>query len=189
MESEQNIIHRLKKGDLEAIQLVIEKYQDYVYTLAFQIVKSSTIAEDLTQDVFIKVYRKIGTFREDSKFSTWLYTITCRTCFNYMSRKKIVFNLSELENVEETKISIDNFYYETDEQKPENLTEILWNAIDKLPYNHGLTITLYYLQQFSIKEISQIMDIPENTIKTNLYRGRAALKLILADKISEEEIL
>ena len=91
MNSEKDLIERLQEGDVKAMEPLMQLHQDYVFTIAMQMVKSSSVAEELTQDVFIKVFRKIATFHEKSKVSTWLYTITYRTCLNYLEKKKIVF--------------------------------------------------------------------------------------------------
>jgi len=189
MEDESILIRRLKNGDTKAMQPLMEKYQDYIYTLIIQIVKSSFIAEELTQDVFIKIYKKIDSFKGDAKFSTWIYTIAYRTGLNHLDKKKIVFNISELNDKDENIVSGENSFSESLFLHDSEVNKILWTAIDSIPLNQGIVITLHYLQQFSVKEIAEMMDVPENTIKTNLFRGRSSLKSILSKKFSEEELL
>ncbi|KAA3618344.1 MAG: RNA polymerase sigma factor [Calditrichaeota bacterium] len=194
MLTEKQLITRLKSGDVDALKLLMQKYQDFVYTLALQMVKSKQVAEELTQDVFIKVFKKINTFAEKSKFSTWLYTITYRSSLNYLEKKQIVFNLSELEhennsdgneilanNIDDAE---ENYTFEESEKQ-----KILWSAIDRLPVQQGSIIMLHYLQQFSIREISEMMTIPASTVKTHLFRGRGLLKSILLKNYSQEELL
>lgn len=194
MLAEKQLINRLKNGDVQALKQLIRAYQDFVYTLAFQMVKSVPVAEELTQDVFIKVFKKIGTFAGKSKFSTWLYTITYRSCLNFLEKKQIVFSISEVENKSATEgndhlfnnadeVEEDFSYEENEKQK------ILWAAIDSLPMQQGIIITLHYLQQFSIREISEMLGVPVNTIKTHLFRGRSLLKSILLKKYSQEDLL
>lgn len=106
MLTEKQLIDRLKSGDTQSLKKIMDLHQDYVYTLVIQMVKLKDVAEELTQDVFIKVYNKINSYEERSKFTTWLYTITYRTCLNYLDKKKIVFNISELNTgTNETDIS------------------------------------------------------------------------------------
>ena len=192
MTTEKQLIDRLKRGDPKAMEPLMELHQDYVYTLIIQMIKSSSAAEELTQDVFVKVFQKIDTYQERSKFSTWLYTVAYRTCLNYLDKKKIVFNLSELgedqvhnynEDQNLSNLAVDLSFKEDEQQN------ILWAAIDGLPMQQGLVITLHYLQQFTVKEISTMLHLPENTVKTHLFRGRNALKTILLNKYSEEELL
>ena len=194
MLTEKQLISRLKKGDVQALKELMEVYQDFVYTLSLQIVKSNTAAEELTQDVFIKVFKKIDSFAERSKFSTWLYTITYHSCLNFLNKKQIVFSISEFENdntLEENdhltnyaNETVEDFRFEENEKQ-----KILWSAIDKLPMQQGIIITLHYLQQFSVREIAEMMSAPVNTIKTHLFRGRILLKSILLKNYSQEELL
>ena len=79
--NENEVIRSLKAGNTDALKNLIDKYQDYVYSIGYQIVKNVEIAEEITQDVFIKVFQKIDSFEERSKFSTWLFTITYRLSY------------------------------------------------------------------------------------------------------------
>ena len=196
---ELQIISRLKRGNYDALKLLMEQYQDYVYSLARRIVKNPEIAEELTQDVFIKVYQKVNTYQYQSKFSTWLYTIAYRTCLNYTGKKKIIFTEGELssqtamdKNTESYLSQIDyNSSKKTDQlDVPDSETkEILWNAIDSLNIQQGLVITLFYLQELSISEIAGLMQAPVNTIKTHLHRGRRNLKEVLLKQYVSEDLL
>lgn len=195
MISEKSIIDRLKNGESKAMEDLLKIHKDYVYTIVIQMVKSSVVAEELTQDVFVKVFKKITLYEEKSKFSTWLYTIAYRTCLNYLEKKKIVFSMSEINNPdhkdnintreikEDQYITLQSQYEENERQK------IVWNAIDAIPLQQGMVITLHYLQQFSVKEIAEMMKVPENTIKTHLFRGRSSIKEILQKHFSQEELL
>lgn len=192
MKNELQVIRKLKCGNLNAIKELMEIHQDYVYTLVYQMLKSHLAAEEITQDVFIKVYKKINTYQERSKFTTWLYTITYRTCLNYLEKKKIVFNITEIENSnKETDNTLDFLSsIETNSSNVDSeLKNILWTAIDSIPQTQGVVITLYYLQQFSVNEIAKMMSVPQNTIKINLFRGRKSLKEVLLKNFSQEELL
>lgn len=197
MLTEKQLIDRLKSGDTQSLKKIMDLHQDYVYTLVIQMVKLKDVAEELTQDVFIKVYNKINSYEERSKFTTWLYTITYRTCLNYLDKKKIVFNISELNTgTNETDISKNEELLNTkhpdilnDSFDREEKQNILWETIDHLPLHQGIIITLHYLQHFSIREISDLMKLPVNTIKTHLHRGRNTMREILLKKYSEEELI
>jgi len=194
MISEKALIDQLKNGDVKAMEPLMQLHQDYVYTLAVQMVKSSAVAEELTQDVFIKVFRKIDSYQEKSKFSTWLYTITYRTCLNYLEKKKIIFNMSEISSKENdddySDFILKEEFVNTISQFEENeKQQIIWTAIDTIPQPQGVVIALHYLQQFSVKEIADMMNVPQNTVKTHLFRGRNSIKLNLEKHFSKEEML
>jgi RNA polymerase sigma-70 factor (ECF subfamily) len=204
--NEQNLIIRLKNGDLSALEALMKLHQNYVFTVALRMVKKKEPAEEITQDVFIKVYKKINSYKERSKFTTWLFTIVYRTCLNYLDKKQIVYSESSLKScLNESKVdrSLSGLqqkksYSPRDEYfgQIENISslefdlqEILWKAIDQLSYQQGVIITLYYIQQFSVSEISEIMQTPSNTIKTQLHRGRNNLKEVLLKKYTLEELI
>lgn len=103
--NEQNLIIRLKNGDLSALEALMELHQNYVFTVALRMVKKKEPAEEITQDVFIKVYKKINSYKERSKFTTWLFTIVYRTCLNYLDKKQIVYSESSLKScLDESKV-------------------------------------------------------------------------------------
>jgi RNA polymerase sigma-70 factor, ECF subfamily len=194
MLTEKQLILRLKNGDTDALKTLMQLYQDFVYTLVLRMVKSAAAAEELTQDIFIKVYKKINTFSGKAKFSTWLYTIAYRTGLNFLEKKKIVFSISDIgpesDEGESTSLLFDSDTVEEDFMLEGNdLQKILWSAIDTLPVTQGVVITLHYLQQFSIKEISELLGTPINTIKTHLFRGRNSMKSLLLKNYSREELL
>jgi RNA polymerase sigma-70 factor, ECF subfamily len=194
MKSERELVDLLKKGDVNAMEPIMQQHKDYVYTLVIQMVKNSSVAEELTQDVFVKIFKKIDTYQEKSKFTTWLYTITYRTCLNYLEKKKIVFNLSDITDDEKNEKSSDyipdqEFISGISEIEENEKKRIIWNAIDSIPEQQGVVIALHYLQQFSIKEIADMMEVPDNTIKTHLFRGRNAIRLNLEKFFSREELL
>ena len=110
MNSENELIESLKNGDIKAMEPLMRLHQDYIYTIIIQMVKSSVVAEELTQDVFVKVFKKIGSYQEKAKFTTWLYTIAYRTCLNYLDKKKIVFSISSLTRSQGSAISFSSSY-------------------------------------------------------------------------------
>jgi len=195
MTSEKEIIDQLKSGDVKAMEPLMTMHKDYVYTIIIQMVKLSSVAQELTQDVFVKVFKKIDTYGEKSKFTTWLYTITYRTCLNYLEKKKIIFNMTEIAG-EDDYTDVDELNYKDEEivnplEKYEEVEKqkVIWDAIDAIPQQQGIVIALHYLQQFSVKEIADLMTVPENTIKTHLFRGRNAMREFLRKYFSQEELL
>ncbi len=174
--NEDVIIDRLKRGDTQAMRLLIKKHGAYVYTLSLRMLKKKELAEEAAQDVFIKVHHNINQFARRARFSTWIYTITYRTCLNYLQR-----NVYKTENPDPEELFKAGMDDSTDALLLNNERgKIIWEALDKIPETQARTITLYYLQQLSVNEVSEILDIPPNTVKTLLYRGRKAM----ADQLS-----
>ena len=198
--NEKELIGRLKQGDQQALKGIIELYQNYVYTIALQMVKKKEMAEEITQDVFIKVYQKIGSYEHRAKFSTWLFTIVYRTSLNYLEKKKILITASDFAFPDSDKIIIDSVHHGADQESRQQNTEsivesdhqqqqIIYKAIDGLEMKQGLVITLFYLKDFSVNEIAEIMQLSVNTIKTHLFRGRENMKKTLLRNYSVEDLL
>ncbi len=187
MQSE--LIDRLRKKDDQAIRELVDKYQDYIYTIARRIVKNKELAEEVTQDVFVKVMNKMHTFKGTSKFSTWLFTIVYRTSLNYLDKPN--FKSDSIETIfwQDKEIESPSAQWSSGSPENEEQKRILWHGIDKLSEQQGVAISLFYLQQFAIEEIAQIMGVPANTVKSLLFRGRKHLKSILLQKYETEDIL
>ncbi|MEJ2544675.1 MAG: sigma-70 family RNA polymerase sigma factor [Calditrichaceae bacterium] len=186
--NESQIIDRLKHGNQQALKEVIQLYQDYVYTI------------EVTQDVFVKVYQKIGTYESRAKFSTWLFTIVYRTALNYLDKKKIYFTESDYAFDDENQSFLENIYdknnrdllgqnTEINKESDHQLQQIIYKAIDRLDMKQGIVISLFYLKDFSVNEIAEIMQLSANTIKTHLFRGRENLKKVLLKSYSVEDLL
>ncbi|MBD3223989.1 MAG: sigma-70 family RNA polymerase sigma factor [Caldithrix sp.] len=197
--NEQELIAAMKIGDKYAFDQFINDYRDYIFTLSMRVIKKKELAEEITQDVFLKIYQNIETFKQASKLSTWIYSITYRTALNYLQQ-----NPQQLQPLPEPKDQSDWTEHKNawkqisalqDSQASEGLAEhvniqhILWKGIDQLPYVQGVVITLYYLNQMKIKEITDVIDLPVNTVKTHLFRGRKELRRILLTQFETEDLI
>lgn len=192
--TEKELIQQLKLGSHEALKAIMDSYQHYVFSIARQMAKNKELAEEITQDVFVRVFQKINSYEERSKFSTWLFTIVYRIALNYRSKKQMMITASDMATAhpqEPTGNAVEFADHEADQnfeyEKSQN--EIIWYAIDRINYVQGLIISLFYLQQFSITEISEIMQIPSNTVKTQLFRGRNNIRKILLEHYSLEDLI
>lgn len=184
------IIKRLKKKDRSAQLELIEAYHDYVYTIARRMLKTDAIIEETVQDVFIKIFKKIDSFKERSKLSTWIYTIAYRTCLNALASGKWKQKVVNVDGTSEENVLV-NFSdgAENETATASDLKNIIWASIDRLKQPQGVIITLYYLQSFSVEEIAAMMEISANTVKTHLFRGRKRLKSILLQVYEIEDLL
>ncbi|MTI32147.1 RNA polymerase sigma factor [Xanthovirga aplysinae] len=181
-------IQRVLDGDNQAFAEIVKRYHSIVFTLAFRILKNREEAEDLAQDVFIKVFKSLGMFNRKAKLSTWIYRITYNTSINSLnSRTRIQTIEIEDDHRRELKnLSIANPH---DDLRKKEEKQIINNAILKLPEKDKVIITLYYYEELSVKEIAEIIGISVQNVKVKLYRSRQKLYTELKDKIGQEKIL
>jgi len=130
--NEQELIGRLQQGDQQALKGIIQLYQDYVYTIALQMVKKLEMAEEVTQDVFIKVYQKIEQFREEAKIQTWIYRIASNAFIDKKRRKVFIINESRRPEIE-SEMEIAEIQSQENDRSPERQTEssLIQKHIDK----------------------------------------------------------
>ncbi|MBC8548300.1 MAG: sigma-70 family RNA polymerase sigma factor [Candidatus Brocadiales bacterium] len=163
-----------QKGvDENTFTRLVEEYGQQVYNIAAFTVQDEMLAEDITQEVFIKIYRKISDFRGEAKLSTWIYRITINTCYNHLKRDKKYRKMDEMP----THLS-DGASPEMDLLRNDLHTAVR-NAVGTLPKVQRMAISLYYFHDRSYVEIAEIMSIPMNTLKSHIYRAKQTLKTIL----------
>ncbi|HEY2649725.1 MAG TPA: sigma-70 family RNA polymerase sigma factor [Puia sp.] len=172
---EEEIISRILKGDQAAYAILVEKYQNYVFTLVMRFTENREDAEEIAQDVFVKAYRSLADFRGDSKFSTWLFTITRTTCLSFLRKKKL--DTQSLDN-ERTGLQVENkesgFNADIVEQK--SRYSMLSLAISMLSVDDTQVLNLFYKAEQTLDEIGKIMRLDPNTVKVKLHRARQRLK-------------
>jgi len=182
---DNEIISRVLKGEQNAYAELVNRYQAYVFTLTLRMIKSREDAEEVAQDVFIKAYRSLADFRGESKFSTWLYTITNTTCITFLRKKKLDVHSLDNEKVFEVADSKDSgFRANLVEQK--SRVNMVNNAIAMLSPDDAEIITLFYKAEQNLEEISRILRLETNTVKVRLHRARTRLKEKMEKNFSEE---
>lgn len=173
--SDTEIISRILKGEQSAFALLVERYQNYVFTLVLRFNENREDAEEISQDVFVKAYRSLADFRGDSKFSTWLFTIARTTCISFLRKKKL--DTQSLDN-ERTGLQIENresgFNANLVEQKSRHA--MLNRAIAMLSPDDAQVLNLFYKGDQTLEEIGKIMRLDPNTVKVKLHRARQRLK-------------
>lgn len=166
---EINIIYE-DKGML--IEQLMEHYTEKVYLLAYSFVRDRGIAEDISQEVFLKAYKYIDNFRGDASLKSWIYRITVNTSMDFLKKKSLKQMLLEnsfLENFNRTE-SAETSYLEADRN------EQLLQIIITLPMKYRTVIVLHYFYDLKINELSDVLDLKINTVKTRLSRGRELLR-------------
>jgi len=182
---DNEIISRVLQGEQNAYAELVNRYQSYVFTLILRMVKSREDAEEIAQDVFVKAYRSLADFRGESKFSTWLYTITNTTSITFLRKKKLEVHSLDNEKVFEVADNKDSgFRANLIEQK--SRVNMVNEAIAMLSPDDAEIITLFYKAEQNLEEISRILRLETNTVKVRLHRARARLKEKMEKNFSEE---
>lgn len=175
------LIRQLKNGDETAFRLLVDTYQKFVLNSCYKFVYNRETAEDLTQDVFIEVYRSINTFRADSKLSTWIYRISITKSLDYLKgqkRKKrfaILKSLFGEDEVEEKISAPDNNSPDKILENNDRLKVLSW-ALSKLPENQRIAFTLSKSDDVSYKEISEVLGVSVSSVESLIHRAKQNLK-------------
>ena len=182
--SDQIYIDKVLQGETNAFAYLINKYKDMAYTVAIKIVKSHEDAEEVAQDSFLKAYEKLDSFKGNSKFSTWLYTIVYRNSITKIRKKKIT--TSDIDDYVMDNYSEGSEFPQIEAIKNGEQQKYVREAIDRLPEKDALLITLFYMNESSIEEIEQITNLTQSNIKVKLFRARKKLNTELSFLLKEE---
>ena len=177
------LINAVLNGERPAFQALVERYQHFVFTIALRVLKSREEAEEVAQDVFVKVYKTLSSFEQKSKFSTWLYTITYRSAIDAARRKQ--FETHSIDGNADF-LHLEDEHNLMNSVQQSDLQQQLRKAIDKLKPDDAALITLYYLNEKPVKEIAEIIGLTETNIKTKLHRIRELLKTHLMEQLHAE---
>lgn len=170
---DEKIIDRALNGEINAYEKIVFEYERKVYNIAFRMFKNKTDAEDMAQEVFIKIYQKLNLFNFKSSFSTWIYRITVNTCLDEIRKRKREKNISlesdyqkEIEsNYKEPERTLDS------NEKLKKVEKVLYDLNEK----HRVVIVLRDINGFSYDEIAKILDIKKGTVKSRISRARSKL--------------
>jgi RNA polymerase sigma-70 factor (ECF subfamily) len=182
-ELERTLLRRLRDRDERAFRELLEGYRDRVFNITYRMLGNRAEAEDVAQEVFITVFKTIDSFREESKFSTWLYRVAVNHCKNrikYLARRHDRDRDELDENSAPANGSIANVSPRT--PQPDRALEgvqmevILQKAIEGLDDDHRIVVVLRDVEDLSIEEICEITGLPDGTVKSRLHRARLALR-------------
>lgn len=183
--SDIEIINRVLKGEQQAYAELVNRYQNYVFTLTLRFIKSREDAEEVAQDIFVKAYRSLADFRGASKFSTWLYTIVNTTCITFLRKKKL--NVESLDNeIVFEKAANTDAGFNANQVEQKSKVNMVNAAIKMLSHDDSEILTLFYQAEQSLEEIGKILGIEPNTVKVRLHRARVRLKEKMETSFSEE---
>lgn len=176
------LVNRSKAGDTSAFRDLVNAHKDVSLTLACSVLKDTTLAEDAVQTAFIKVFEKLNSFRQDSKFSTWLYRIVINTSYNLLKQQKNHVQMDVLSNlaIDTDGKSETKALTEQDQKKYINL------ALNRIKSDEALLLRLFYLYEHTIVEIKEITGFSKSKIKVDLHRGRKNMELQLQKFLGNE---
>jgi len=175
------IIHKCLNGDSAAFGLLVDKYKESIYALAYSKLRNFHDAEDITQEVFLKAYQKLHTLKWWDNFLAWLYAITSNLCKNWIRSK---FNSPDHEFIAEQDSRFFD-YLSMNSYQEEQAHELLYEALASLPEMYRQVLTLYYIGGMSSREIAKFLGTSPNNIDQRLSRARAKLKKEMLDMMSK----
>ena len=178
LEDDVKLIHRILSGDDSAFSTLVEKHHKAVHALIWRKIGDFHYAEELTQDVFCQVYKKLGSLKDPQCFAGWLYVIANRLTLNWIQRHKPAMQSLEDTPLEEIDESSYTHYVmlEREANTAEQNSEIVKKILERLPESERTVVTLYYLGEMTVKEIGNFLGVSVNTIKSRLRRGRERLQ-------------
>jgi len=178
-----DLVERCRCGDMAAFERVVAETQSGVYNLAYSVLGNHEEAEDVTQEVYLRVWRSLPDFRGDARFTTWLYRVAVNSSLNRRRKLKGWVEAVEDDGVLERLPSsaVDPAAAAIEEER----NRALWAAVRRLPEKYRVVITLFYRQQLTYEEMADVLAMPLGTIKAQLNRARQALAGML--HVGQEE--
>jgi RNA polymerase sigma-70 factor (ECF subfamily) len=179
--NDEQLISQYLKGDGKSLEFLIQRYLKPIYSFVYHYVNNEADAEDITQEVFVKVWRNIRKFNSQNKFQTWLFVIAKNTAIDFLKKKKPIlfseinnshFN-NLLENITDTRFLPDEAFEDSETKKALN------SAIDELSPTYRVVFNLRYYNQFSFRQIAESLGESINTVKSRYRRALLSLRTIL----------
>src|SRR5262245_42142253 len=180
--AERALVERCRSGDERAFQELVERHKDLVFALIARTVQDRSRAEDLAQEVFLRVHRGLPYFRGEARLSTWIYRIVANVCLQDQTRGAPTVSLDALQadpatSQAATPSAADRQFGDLE------LRDRLEKAIAKLPANYRLLIAAHYLQGILYEDLAEALDLPLGTIKTQLHRAKRQLRRLLETEL------
>jgi RNA polymerase sigma-70 factor (ECF subfamily) len=190
------LVKRAQAGDPEALSALVQSQQTYVYSIAMSLMHNPADAADMTQEAFVRLLRSLGTYRAETKFTTWLYRLVTNICLDGLRRRgRPIESLDEPASTQAGDDAqtagerlADNDRWTQPEQEVtlrESAVEVR-AALDELPPAQRLALTLHYFEDMRYEDIAETMHLPLNTVKSHIRRGKERLALALSNPAEEQ---
>lgn len=173
--TDTEIIEKTLAGDTRIFSELVKRYQNFVFTITLRYTPNREDAEEIAQDAFVKAYKSLASFRGESKFSTWLFTITTTSCLSFLRKKKLDIHSLDNEKVMAVVENKDSGF-NANQMEAKSRLSMVNEAIQLLSRDDANILTLFYKGEQSLEEISVVMGIEANAVKVRLHRARARLK-------------
>jgi RNA polymerase sigma factor (sigma-70 family) len=184
--SDQEIIDSVRKGNDSDYSIIVNRYKNKAFSMLKRMLKNDFDAEEVLQDCFLKAYNSLNAFKGEAKFSTWFYRIVYNTALTRLSSQKRKTE-AEMTSVEDH-FNLESEYV-ADEIEKKDINQLIRDTISKLPERFSAIITMFYLSEMSIEEISEVTGMSISNVKVMLHRSRNSLRdLILKTRLAEELI-
>lgn len=187
--TDQAVVERVIRGDVDAFSILVNRYQDRIYSVALNYVSNPEDAVDVAQDAFVKAYNKLGSFDRASAFYTWLYRIAINTAIDFIRKRKS----RPAESLDDEKYSETGFEPESKDPSvdPEKVAarreqaRTLKAAIGTLSDKLRTVVVLHDVEGLSQEEVADILRVPVGTVKSRVSRARAELRYVLRKQMGE----
>ena len=190
--SDEELVDRFRSGDEDSFRILVERHSPRIFNIIYRTTKDRNLAEDLSQEVFLRMYRFLGGFKKESRFSTWLYRLTVNVCFNAQRKRKeepkVVILSQQVGDVGSnpgTRELEDESFSPQKTLEKEELARKIKSAIDSLPEVLKMTFILREFEDLPYKELAKVLRCSQGTIKSRLCRAREALRQKLEIYLSE----
>ena len=183
--ADMDVIARVLNGDQQAYAVLVERYQNFVFTIVLRYVKTREDAEEVSQDIFVKAYRSLADFKGQAKFSTWLYTVVTTSCITFLRKKRLEVQSLDNERVFEAAENVDSGMNANQIEK-KSRANMVNESIRMLSPDDAQIITLFYKGEQTLEEIAAILGKEPNAVKVQLHRARGRLKEKMQKYFSEE---
>jgi RNA polymerase sigma factor (sigma-70 family) len=167
--NDTQLIGRILDGDTSGYAVLVERYKDLAFTIAFRILGKREDAEEVVQDAFVKAFQNLSSFRQKAKFSTWLYRIIYNTAISRHRQKK-----SGWQSIEE--ITVPDYAMEFIAEEEQDRHKMLDTAMQQLPEEDRILLSLYYVDESSVDDLHSILGISKANVKIKLFRARKRLQ-------------
>jgi len=195
MLSDKSLVEKVLQGDKHAFGIIIKNTEALTAQIVFKMIDNPEDRKDIAQDIYLKVFDELESFKFQSKLSTWIAQISYNTCLNYLQKKKLVFpykihDESQTDLMEKLSSERDEFSADNAEKRiaEKERAEALHDAMEELPPVYRTLIVLFHHEEMSYEEISGITGLPEGTVKSYLFRARKFLKENIFSKYEKEEL-
>lgn len=172
---DNELIQLVLQGQTAAYAELVERYQNFVFTIVLRYISSREDAEEVSQDIFVKAFRSLADFKGASKFSTWLYTIVTTSCLTFLRKKKLDVRSLDDERVFAAADTVDSGM-RANQIEQKNRVQMVNEAIKMLSPDDAQILTLFYKGEQTLEEIAKIMGKEPNAVKVQLHRARTRLK-------------